>query len=460
MSELEKRLAFSIIYHIIRQHGGKADYGTIKLEFFRFCERISQRYDINVIELFEETINQFPIHERTSEYCLPIKREEIKTPEEIAQEIQNLYRSKNIYITETILRDAEEYRKILQKMNTTTKYLSKWNYTPRKIIRELYESKTSEFFSKYNNPPAHFEFLCSLAFSSIFQIPLESIGEYEDLISSEEEKVIWRGGASLKENTYVGVNQAPGGGADIVIKARGFFILAECTLRYSKRQWKEEIEPIFRHLTNFKERYGITDVFLIFVTAYEILNDTYNWISSQSERHNVVIINVDDLIEIMKTSLFIPGLPHVTIRKILNMLYKFINAGADLETYNKNKLLALSSWRNEILLPYEDLFLTFKTYEIMRSRMKSISQVIHELARNNEVKDYLNASRNFMDEAVIRTHIDNKKSTIIKFGELLGLFRELNGSLAPLEWGEFENTILKILGYLKQVQRENDYDTL
>lgn len=450
MSELkEKELAFSLIWWIIKEKDGRADWSSVRLESFRRAEEILSEFDIDISGRLDDALGEFPRDKKTGEVFLLSSLAEPKQPEKIAKEMVE-----GIEVTKAppsnMIRAARTYYDMREKMQDVNEYLAKWNDDPVGIMKALQLSlRIKKFIRKYDNAPAAFEFLVAKSFCTLFEIPL-LVEHKASMTPRRKNCVIWRG----RLEGYVPVDHAPGGGSDILVYARDYYGLVEATLRYTKRQWKEEIEPIFRHVKEFIEELALDpdDVYLIFVTPKKVLEGTYDWVHSRAEEFNVVVLDVENLAKLLKISLFINGLPHAEIRRLLVNLHRRIVEDIVVNIYLEHANEEVNEWCEDVLRPYLDLFLATKAYEILvqHDGLCEVIKIINELSKDSEVKDYIELSRIAKFDQV-RTVLLDKRRNLVRYLSLFGLAREINGYLAPLSSEEFDNRFLKMYRHIKKL---------
>jgi hypothetical protein len=305
-----------------------------------------------------------------------------------------------------------------------------------------------------------FEYYNALSFSGIFQVPLEV--NYGGDPSVLREGVLWRGRAEFdsSKKQFVAKEWAPGAGSDLYVTARGYYILGEATLRYSPRQWKEEIEPIFRHLEDFidKNRLDSDSVFLAFLTPSEVLKQTFDWIHARAEDYKVVTLTVPIVAKLLQVSAFVAGLPHAAIRTFLSIISERLREAVTANDYIRHLEDDLSSWCNDVLDPYLDTYLSMKTYSILLSTKgpQKITTVTELLSRDPDVVSYLKLGGIVASDADAKQTskvIRDKRKQLVRQLQLLGLGREINDHLEELPWEEFENRILKMYGEAESIRQ-------
>ena len=437
----EEELAFAIIWKVLEEEGKKAEWSTVRLRSFSYAVDIFKKYGVDVSGLIPRVMEKFRRNKKTGEILLPKVISPPLSPDQIAREIgKGIKRIKGP--PEDVVAAAARYQDLQEKMRGVDDYLANWNSSPSQVIGELFHSTKKIFFNKYENPAATFEFVVAKAFCTLFQIPLYI--EYNAPFFPREEKcVIWRGGL---EN-YKPKVHAPGGASDIVLFARGpYYLTIESTLRYSPRQWKEEIEPVFRHVKKFVEEndLGAEDVFLVFIVAQEIHKETYEWLHARSEEFKVVALNAENLSKIVKASLFTFSLTHAEIRRLLDSLYRRVTTDYSIALYIRDLKTIVDDWCRSLLEPNLSVFVAVKAYECLlkRRKLSGVMEISNELAKDEEVKDYM--------QMIGKEPSDIKRRTRDWIHQLsiLGLAREINGYLKALPIEEFENKALKTYGHI------------
>lgn len=445
----EKELAFSILWWILKKKQERSDWSSIRLESFRRAQEILNQYDIDVTNHLDNVLGEFPRDNVSGEVLLPSTLREPEFPSKIAEDIVKKVKPAKTPPSDMI-NAAKMYYDMRNKMLDVNEYLAKWNDNSKDVISALdLSANRKKFISKYENAPAAFEFVVAKSFCTLFEIPL--FVEYNaPIVPRERSCVVWRG----RLEGYLPRDHAPGGGSDIIIYARDYYALIEATLRYTKRQWKEEVEPIFRHAKNFIEGMELdpSDVYLIFVTPKKVLEGTYDWIHSRAEEFNVLALDTENLIKLVKISLFIDGLPHAEIRRALQNLHKRSVEDIVADTYLEHITEEVDEWCEEALRPYLDLFLATKAYEVViqNKGFCKVAKVIDELSKDPEVRDYIKLGGIARITQLQKVLIDRRRN-LLRYLSLFGLAREINGYLAALSTEEFGNRFLKMYGHIKKI---------
>lgn len=449
MSEsMEKQLAFSIIYYILKEKRGRSDWSSLRLESFRRAQELLTKYDIDITSYLDKVLEEFPRDKTSGEVLLPEVLSEPDPPNKIAEDIVKKLKPVKAPPL-NMIQAAKTYYEMRDKMLDASEYLAKWNDDPQNVIKVLSLSvNEKKFIKKYKNAPATFEFLVAKSLCTVFGMPL--LVQYNAPIIPMKNCVVWRG--RLKD--YLPSDHAPGGGSDVIVYARGYYALVEATLRYTKRQWKEEVEPIFRHINRFIEEMKIDpkDVYLIFVTPKKVLEGTYDWIHSRAEEFNVLALDIENLVKLVKTSLFIDGLPHAETRRALENLHKRSAEDIVVDMYIEHVNEEVDEWCEEALRPYLDMFLATKAYGVVvgKKELCEVTNVMKELSKDNEVRDYIKLGR-IAKTAQVQRVLTDRRRNMLRYLSLFGLARELNGYLAALTSEEFDNRFLKMYRHIKKI---------
>lgn len=444
----EKDLAFSLIWWILKRKGGRSDWSSLRLESFRLAQEILTKHDVDVINLLDKILDDFPRDRDSGDVILGSTLEEPELPDKIAKDIAKKVKTATMPPSDMI-EAAKKYYNIRDKMLNVDEYLAKWNNDHSSVLHELEFSGTKDFVKRHENAPAAFEFIVAKAFCTLFEIPL--FVEYNAPVKPRKQScIIWRG---TLEN-YSPKMHAPGGASDIIVYAREYYALIEATLRYTKRQWKEEIEPIFRHTEEFAEILNLDrgQVYLIFVTPQEVLRGTYKWIHSRAEEFNVLSLSVENLTKLVRASLFINGLPHAEIRRTLQNLHTRSIEDIIAENYLQHINDEINDWCEDVLRPYLDLFLATKAYEIViqNNRFCEVGKMIDYLSKDHEVRDYMSLG-GIAKPAQISKVLDDRRRSIVRYLSLFGLAKQIDGYLAALSPEEFETRFLKMFNYIRSI---------
>jgi len=448
MSLKSKRLelAIAIVWEILEEEGGKANWTTI---YAKWIKKIAKYPQIYVGDLLDQALSYFPVDTRRGLYELTSSIVKPKRPDEIAEEIVReieAVKAGTTRIQELISPISIFGRSIKEKMKLPKDYLRDWRTTPEKVIEELnYVSlNPSSFLRKYRKrAAAEFEFLVAKAMCILFQLPLvieQSREPTKDLC------VVWRG----KALNYQALEFAPGGASDIIIRARGpYYVLVEATLRYSPKQWKEEIEPVTRHLKEFiiNNKLNHEDVYLIFITPKEIHSNTYDWLHLKSADYRIVVLDVDSLVKITTASMYYWGLPHLQIQRLFEQLSRRMAQNYDVKQYYEDLMMIVDQWCKDILEHNMPTFIAIKAYEVLCSMngLAKVRALIDKLKDNKSIERYLILINKDPE------HVTKMAKYWLRELTLLGLAREIDGTLIAMSLSEFENRILKTLGYVSSL---------
>ncbi|MEM1995772.1 MAG: AlwI family type II restriction endonuclease, partial [Thermoplasmatales archaeon] len=428
------------------EEGGKASWTTI---YAKWVAKTASYSDIYVGDLLDEALSHFPANTNKGVYMLGDTLTKVKRTEEIVKEIRALVeatRAKSSTLDASLLPIAMFGRAIKEKMKLPIDYLADWKTSPQDVLTTLTQisRNLSTFLNKYKNKAAaEFEFLTAKSMCILFQLPL--LVEQGPSGPKKESCVVWRG----EVTDYQASRYAPGGASDILVHARGpYYVLIEATLRYSQRQWKEEIEPITRHQREFITKYRLSkeDVYLAFVVT-EALSDTYDWLHPKADTYHIVILDVESLLKIVTASLHYWGMPHLQIRRLLDQLSRRMALDDEVDLYTSNLVRVVDQWCREILEPNMPTFLAIKAYRVLKSRggIAKVMDVSNELAGEVEVRQYLSLLGRNTD------YIEKKKQNWLHQLTLLGLAREIDNMLIALTLDEFESRLLKALGYVSRI---------
>jgi hypothetical protein len=445
----ERELAFSILWKILNERGGRSSWSSLRLESFKQSQDILGRHDIDVSEYLDRVLKQFPRDKATGDVLLPTILKKPEPPDKIAKEIISKLKPTKAP-PPNMVSGAKMYYEMRDKMLDVNQYLSKWGDDSKGVLSDLnLSSKGKKFINKFDNPPATFEFVVGKSLCILFETPL--LVEYKaPILPREKSCVVWRG----RSKGYSPIEHAPGGGPDAIVYARGYYGIVEATLRYTKAQWKEEVEPIFRHTGDFIEEMNLdpSDVYLVFVTPSKVLEGTYKWIHSRAEEYCVIALDTQNLSRLVRTSLFINGLPHAEIRRAFQSLRKRLIDDIVVDTYLEHASEDINEWCEEALLPYLDLFLAIKTYEVVRRRkgLSKITKVINDLSKDPEIKDYI-VLGGIAKVSQVKKVLLTKKRSLLRYLSLFGLAREIDGHLSALPPDEFDNRFLKMYGHIKKI---------
>jgi len=453
LKKLELELAFSIVWHILKDCGGKANWSYIRLEYLKRSENLKRRYGIDVTTYFDKVLRNFPRDKHTGSILIP-KGVIPRKPQEIVEELsKRIIEESKSSLPNELLEAAKRYNELRRRMEMPENYLLRFNSSYESTLNELtMSSNIDEFLRTYSsNAPAAFEFIIAKSFSLIFQVPLY-IGEFPSSESSSE-GIVWYG--KLDDNNKA-VAHAPGGKPDIIVYARGpYYVMIEATLRYTPKQWREEIEPIFRHTSSFiKQGPSEEDVYLVFIVAGELLEDTYKWLRARANEYNVLALRAGDIVKLVKVSSFILGLPHAEIRRLFSKLHEKMTACISKSIYMKHVKETIDEWCKEVLQPYLGTFLALKAYGIISKEggFIQVRDVLSKLSNTSEVSEYLEMIGLVKSIEDVNTFLRQHKRNIIRTLSLFGLIRETNGVLRMLPKEEFEERLMKMYGAIEDLQ--------
>ncbi len=440
-------LAISSVREIIKEYGGKASWTQIN---DRWIPAVSKYGDIYIVDLLDRALESFP-HDSSGSYSIPKTLVPLKNPSEIASEIKTtIDSSKKSGATFQapmlpVIRFAQAMK---DKMKLADEYLSPWRSSVKEVISDLSTigADSNAFLSKRgNSAPAEFEFTVAKSFSVIFQSPLYveygAVGRMRPGSS-----VLWRG----QIENYAPVNHAKGGGADILVYARGpYQLLAEVTLRYSSKQWKEEIEPIFRHAEDFinENRLSKEDVYMVFVVPKDVLSKTYEWLHLKAGGIQTAIFDVRSLAKLTVAVDYVWGLPHVEIRRLLETLSNRVAEDDEVSTYNKDLGRELDGWIRDALTPHLSTYIAVQAYAYLKKRngYAKVNELAHDFENNTNIENYLSLTGRSLD------YVRRNKQDWIHQLSLLGLARSVADTLLALPSEEFENKYLKTYGFVTKL---------
>lgn len=436
--------------------GGKADFGTLRMRYMSEASRFLSQYNIDIMPYFDEARSRLLQQPKTGKFTVPkVRKPEL--PASLVQELTAALPKKAQAVPEEVIRDASSYQEMRRRMTLPSAFLERWGDTPEELLSEL-ATTLDPAFAKKDKSPAKFEFSIAKAFSVIFQVPLE-IQPGADMTSGVG-KAVWRGNAEFDQahRRYEAVAHAPGGGSDIFVGLRGFDLLVEATLRYTERQWRDEIEPIFRHYEEFVKEHDLDPdgAYLAFVTPQHLLPDTFKWIHAMASRFNVVALDVRIIQFFVEVSNYLPGLPHATIGSLMAKLRENVRGDIDGATYMGHLESARSSWARDVLGTELLNFLAVRSYEFLlrsRSALKA-GDLLGLLASDARVVRYLQLAGQVKEVKQVKEILQDKRFDLLRQIELLGLGRQIDGYVEHLEWTEFEERILKMYGYAEGIRKK------
>jgi len=434
MESKEKELAHAIVSTVLKKLGKSGSWSAVRLKAFAYAHDIYEKYGVDVSTYLPKVIEEYPRNKRGLIH-LPSRLSKFPSPDKIASEISQAFK-KAVGPPKEVVEALSHYQSLATKMLGVEDYLKRWDTNPRKVIKSLSLVTKKQFVSR-PNVPAEFEFITAQALSILFQVPL-----YDEpgapLVPHAEECVVWRGKAEGTTPTH----HAPGEGADILVCARGpYYITVEATLRFSPRQWKEEIEPIFRHTQEFMEKNGLKseDVYLLFVVGKELLQQTYEWLNARSEAFNIVALTSTTMLRLAKASLLTLGLTHAEVRRLVNSLSERLIQSSEVKVYMQDVEGVIDDWIRSLLEPNLEVFLAISSYDyLIKNRgISEIDTIMKTIANNEEVKDYLG----LLGRSSIE--IRKKARQWVRQLSIWGLAREIDGYLKALPIEEFEAKMLK-----------------
>ena len=438
----ERQLAHAIVSTVLKKLGKSAGWSAVKLQVFAYAQKIHDKYGVDVSTYIAEIIEEYPRNKKGQIY-LPDRLSHFPSPEKIASEISSGFQ-KAVGPPEEVVEALSQYQSLTTKMLGAEEYLERWNSDPKEVIKNLSLMSRKRLVSR-PSIPADFEFTVAKSLCILFQVPLYV--EYSaSLVPHAEECVVWRG--KVKNN--IPTHHAPGGGADILLCARGpYYLTVEATLRFSPRQWKEEIEPIFRHTKEFIEKNSLNneDVYLLFVVGRELLEETYEWLNARSEDFNIVALNAETLLKLAKASLLTFSLTHAEVRRLLITLSRRLTRDSEVKVYITDMKRTVDDWIRSLLEPNFEVFLAVSAYEYLTKKdgVSKIDSISKSIAEKEEVTDYLNLLGRKKED------IKRKTREWVHQLSILGLAREIDGYLKALPVEEFEAKMLKTYKHVLKI---------
>jgi len=245
--------------------------------------------------------------------------------------------------------------------------------------------------------PTRFEELAVEAFAGLLHVV------FYDAPTEDAEQVLratWRGGGPDTRN-------APGNAADGLIRAAGFFILVEATLREKSDQWAREFAQVVRHAKQETKSLDTdpADVYCVLV-APTVFDDTFESTRSYNERspHKIIPLELKPLAHAVETSAMALTIRHADVRRLLIRLVECLAACSDVGSWRRQVQGCVSAWRSEVLAQEKTTTIALKSYEAMirsgQERM-AMSEILLFLNRDRTLQAYLKRLRVSVDPKLV-----------------------------------------------------------
>lgn len=225
----------------------------------------------------------------------------------------------------------------------------------------------------------NFEELIAQTLSDIFHLPYYTCDNDD---ASKEYRVTWLGSKK-------GPTKAPPG-PDAVVRAYGFYVLIEATLKDTSRQWEQEFGRALEHLENFvrQEEVSRTYVYSILIMP-KLHNLTYR--SMRGIGENLIPLETDILHRLLRTSNLAFSIKHLALRYLFNDLKECLSKSSFIENFRSNVDSQISEWQKKVLEEEKYTFLAVRSYQAMR-KIRSVpigtSQILRRLQKDPVVKEY------------------------------------------------------------------------
>jgi hypothetical protein len=443
---LKRELAATILAEIVQTLGEQATLGKVRSRYRISADEIQTKVNINILNYFEETIQEFSANTKKGIIRVPKKKFRSKNSiiKEITKVIEPSRAAKGVIKLDQFVQALPEFKaslEVREMMATPDEYLAKWNSSTDEVLQELQK------FSPRKYDPTTYEFLLATTFAIIFQLPLYS--EYGAEFDPEHQSgIVWRGRFGKSAEDF-----APGGMSDVIAYTRSeHFVLGEATLRFTRTQWETEIEPIFTHVSEVCKEHNISKdrVYLVF-TAPELLDMTYERLKTVTRLYNVLYLDAKDFFMIASISNYIPGLSNHEVIKLFNTLNKTLNESRSFGSFKNNQKGEISRWRSNVAEAFLNTFMAVKIYEKLakRSDLVGFGELTDWLVKDNDVVQYYGIMAVTSEE--IKSAVRDELGRFVGYGSILGLVKQVNQHAQALPINGYENTLYKMLGHLKKL---------